>query len=218
MLPATVIKSLEDKMAALQGSFPPGYRIHVGGTAEESGKSLRSVAAGVPIAALVMLIVLMVQLQSVSRLLLVLSVAPFGLIGVAFGVGFVLGPAIGGMLGSIDSRLPFWAAAASSLANGCYGLMILPESLRLELRRPFDWRQQPARLAEAAALAPRAHGPRERLVPRNSRTTRCRRSSCSTRCTATIGRRRRSGCARGGGCHGGTGAGRARGADGQAAW
>jgi multidrug efflux pump len=82
VLPATVIRSLENKMTALGASFPAGYRVQVGGTAEESAKSLRSVAAGLPLAALIMLIVLMVQLQSVSRLFLVLSVAPFGLIGV----------------------------------------------------------------------------------------------------------------------------------------
>ena len=82
VLPATVIRSLEHKMTALEASFPAGYRVQVGGTAEESAKSLRSVAAGLPLAALIMLIVLMVQLQSVSRLFLVLSVAPFGLIGV----------------------------------------------------------------------------------------------------------------------------------------
>ena len=70
----------EDGGAA--GKLPAGYRVQVGGTAEESAKSLRSVAAGLPLAALIMLIVLMVQLQSVSRLFLVLSVAPFGLIGV----------------------------------------------------------------------------------------------------------------------------------------
>lgn len=65
----------------------------------------------------------------------------FGLIGVAFGVGFVLGPAIGGLLGSIDPRLPFWAAAAFSLANACYGLFVLPESLPPEKRRAFEWRR-----------------------------------------------------------------------------
>ena len=65
----------------------------------------------------------------------------FGLIGAAFGVGFVLGPAIGGLLGSVDPRLPFWAAAAFSLANACYGLFVLPESLPRERRRPFEWRR-----------------------------------------------------------------------------
>jgi len=65
----------------------------------------------------------------------------FGSIGVAFGVGFVLGPAIGGLLGSIDPRLPFWAAAVLSLANACYGLFVLPESLPREKRRAFEWRR-----------------------------------------------------------------------------
>ena len=65
----------------------------------------------------------------------------FGLIGVAFGLGFVLGPAIGGLLGSVDPRLPFWAAAAFSMANACYGLFVLPESLPPEKRRAFEWRR-----------------------------------------------------------------------------
>ena len=82
VLPATVISALEAQMAALQASLPAGYTVSVGGTVEESAKSLKSVAAVLPLAALLMLIILMVQLQSASRLLLVLSVAPFGLIGV----------------------------------------------------------------------------------------------------------------------------------------
>jgi DHA1 family tetracycline resistance protein-like MFS transporter len=65
----------------------------------------------------------------------------FGLIGAAFGAGFVLGPAIGGLLGGIDPRLPFWASAAFSLANACYGLFVLPESLPEADRAPFDWRR-----------------------------------------------------------------------------
>lgn len=67
--------------------------------------------------------------------------AGFGMMGVAFGAGFVLGPAIGGILGSVDPRLPFWAAAAASLANAAYGLLILPESLPPERRRAFEWRR-----------------------------------------------------------------------------
>jgi DHA1 family tetracycline resistance protein-like MFS transporter len=67
--------------------------------------------------------------------------AAFGVIGVAFGLGFVLGPAIGGLLGSVDARLPFWAAAAFSVANGLYGLLILPESLPASARRRFEWRR-----------------------------------------------------------------------------
>jgi DHA1 family tetracycline resistance protein-like MFS transporter len=67
--------------------------------------------------------------------------AKFGLIGAAFGLGFVLGPALGGMLGSLDPRLPFWVAAVLSLLNGCYGLFVLPESLPRERRTAFEWRR-----------------------------------------------------------------------------
>lgn len=65
----------------------------------------------------------------------------FGMIGAAFGFGFILGPAIGGVLGDISLRLPFWAAAALSLANALYGFFILPESLAPDKRSPnFVWR------------------------------------------------------------------------------
>jgi DHA1 family tetracycline resistance protein-like MFS transporter len=67
--------------------------------------------------------------------------AEFGKISVAFGLGFVLGPAIGGMLGNLDARLPFWVAAGLSLLNALYGLLILPESLRPECRAAFSWRR-----------------------------------------------------------------------------
>lgn len=67
--------------------------------------------------------------------------ASFGLVGAAFGVGFILGPAMGGMLGSVDPRLPFWVAAGMSLLNGLYGLLILPESLPPERRAAFEWRR-----------------------------------------------------------------------------
>ena len=60
----------------------------------------------------------------------------FGLLGAAFGLGFVLGPAIGGILGGMDLRYPFWAAAAMSLINFCYGFFVLPESLKRENRAP----------------------------------------------------------------------------------
>ncbi len=66
--------------------------------------------------------------------------AMFGKIGVAFGAGFILGPAIGGLLGGMDPRLPFWVAAALSFANTLYGLVILPESLPLQRRSPFRWK------------------------------------------------------------------------------
>lgn len=61
----------------------------------------------------------------------------FGLLGAAFGVGFVLGPALGGLLGHYDLRLPFLVAGCLSIANFCYGYFILPESLPLENRSPF---------------------------------------------------------------------------------
>ena len=64
----------------------------------------------------------------------------FGIFGAAFGVGFVLGPALGGWLGAISTRLPFWVAACFSLANACYGLFVLPESLAPEKRaKQFKW-------------------------------------------------------------------------------
>jgi DHA1 family tetracycline resistance protein-like MFS transporter len=67
--------------------------------------------------------------------------ARFGMIGAAFGVGFVIGPAVGGMLGAFEPRLPFWAAAGFSLLNGFYGLLVIPESLALDKRMPLSWRR-----------------------------------------------------------------------------
>ena len=61
----------------------------------------------------------------------------FGMLGAAFGLGFVVGPALGGLLGGISLRLPFWAAAGLSLANALYGFFILPESLPPAQRAPF---------------------------------------------------------------------------------
>lgn len=65
----------------------------------------------------------------------------FGFLGAAFGLGFVIGPALGGWLGHIDLRLPFWAAAVFSALNWLFGLFVLPESLRPENRRAFEWRR-----------------------------------------------------------------------------
>lgn len=65
----------------------------------------------------------------------------FGMIGAAFGVGFVLGPALGGLLGNSDPRLPFWVAGGLSLANALYGFFVLPESLPAEKRKPFTMRR-----------------------------------------------------------------------------
>ena len=66
--------------------------------------------------------------------------AKFGMLGAAFGLGFIVGPAVGGLLGGIDLRLPFWVAAGLSLANATYGFFILPESLPPERRKPFSLR------------------------------------------------------------------------------
>ena len=63
----------------------------------------------------------------------------FGMISAAFGLGFVIGPAVGGLLGNHNLRLPFWAAAALSLANALYGYFILPESLPPEKRSKSAW-------------------------------------------------------------------------------
>lgn len=65
----------------------------------------------------------------------------FGLMGAAFGIGFILGPAIGGMLGSFGPRAPFFTAGAIALANTLFGFFALPESLPMESRRPFEWRR-----------------------------------------------------------------------------
>jgi DHA1 family tetracycline resistance protein-like MFS transporter len=68
--------------------------------------------------------------------------AGYGIVGAAFGLGFVLGPALGGVLGSIDLRLPFYAAGTLALVNFLYGWFILPESLPPERRsKTFQWRQ-----------------------------------------------------------------------------
>jgi MFS transporter, DHA1 family, tetracycline resistance protein len=63
----------------------------------------------------------------------------FGMLGAAFGIGFILGPAVGGILGSYNVHYPFWAAAAFSLINFSYGYFILPESLKPENRSAFSW-------------------------------------------------------------------------------
>ena len=61
----------------------------------------------------------------------------FGAIGAAFGLGFIVGPALGGLMADGDLRLPFWVAAGMALLNGLYGWFVLPESLPVERRRPM---------------------------------------------------------------------------------
>jgi MFS transporter, DHA1 family, tetracycline resistance protein len=65
----------------------------------------------------------------------------FGMLSAAFGLGFVLGPALGGVFGEIDPRLPFWVAAGLSLLNAMYGLFVLPESLAHDRRAIFKWQR-----------------------------------------------------------------------------
>jgi DHA1 family tetracycline resistance protein-like MFS transporter len=84
----------------------------------------------------------------------------FGMLGAAFGLGFVIGPAVGGVLGGIDVRLPFWVSAALSLANAAYGFFILPESLPPERRAPrLDLRRaQPFATLQRLLRAPTLKG------------------------------------------------------------
>jgi len=65
----------------------------------------------------------------------------FGMVGAAWGIGFIAGPAIGGVLGTFGIRIPFWGAAAFSLASASYGLFVLPESLSKEHRQRLAWRR-----------------------------------------------------------------------------
>lgn len=65
----------------------------------------------------------------------------FGLVGAAFGMGFIVGPAVGGLLGELGSRAPFFAAAGLALANLVFGFFVLPESLPIASRRPFEWKR-----------------------------------------------------------------------------
>jgi len=65
----------------------------------------------------------------------------FGMTGAAFGIGFVLGPVLGGLIGEIHHRLPFFVAGGFAAINFLYGYFVLPESLAPEDRRPFDWKR-----------------------------------------------------------------------------
>ena len=65
----------------------------------------------------------------------------FGMVSAAFGLGFVLGPALGGILGNYSARLPFWVAGGMSLVNAIYGFFVLPESLGKEIRGRFSWKR-----------------------------------------------------------------------------
>ncbi|OED34445.1 tetracycline resistance MFS efflux pump [Chromatiales bacterium (ex Bugula neritina AB1)] len=65
----------------------------------------------------------------------------FGILGAAFGVGFIFGPILGGLLSEFGSRAPFYAAATLALLNMLFGYFVLPETVTESMRRPFDWRR-----------------------------------------------------------------------------
>ncbi|MFN0032471.1 MAG: TCR/Tet family MFS transporter [Flavobacteriales bacterium] len=65
----------------------------------------------------------------------------YGMIGAAFGLGFIIGPGVGGLLADFGTRVPFIACACLSLLNWLYGYFVLPESLKMENRRPFSWKR-----------------------------------------------------------------------------
>jgi MFS transporter, DHA1 family, tetracycline resistance protein len=83
----------------------------------------------------------------------------FGLLGAMFGVGFILGPVIGGVLGDVDLRLPFVVAGCMALVNWCYGFFVLPESLPKERRRRFEWRRANPVAALSGLAALKGVGP-----------------------------------------------------------
>ena len=85
--------------------------------------------------------------------------ANFGLVGAAFGIGFIIGPLLGGTMGQLGLRMPFYAAGALTLINWLYGYFILPESLKPEHRRPIDWsRANPFGAFVELARRPRVFG------------------------------------------------------------
>ena len=81
--PATVVDQLAPEIAQIRAKLPPGYQIAIGGSVEESSKGSGSVVAGLPVFILVVVTILMIQLQSISRVIMVLLTAPLGIIGIA---------------------------------------------------------------------------------------------------------------------------------------
>ena len=114
----------------------------------------------------------------------------FGMLSAAFGLGFVLGPALGGVFGEIDPRLPFWVAAGLSLLTATYGLFVLPESLAHDRRAIFKWQ----RANPIGSLTLLRSNFDYSVWPwlcssAISRTKRYPPLSCCTRCTAIVGTR-----------------------------
>jgi DHA1 family tetracycline resistance protein-like MFS transporter len=83
----------------------------------------------------------------------------YGQLGAAFGMGFILGPVLGGLLGHVDLHLPFFVAGSLAVLNWCYGYFVLPESLKPENRRAFDWRKANPLAAFSRVRALRGVGP-----------------------------------------------------------
>ncbi len=105
----------------------------------------------------------------------------FGLMGAAFGIGFIAGPAIGGLLGAFGPRAPFFVAAAIALANFAFGFLALPESLPRESRRPLDWtRANPLGTFRQILKYPAVPWCSERCSFGSSRTRCCRAPGRST--------------------------------------
>lgn len=67
--------------------------------------------------------------------------ASFGKVGAAFGMGFILGPVVGGFLGDFGPRVPFFVAAGLAFANGIYGWLVFPETMAKDKQRPFEWKR-----------------------------------------------------------------------------
>jgi MFS transporter, DHA1 family, tetracycline resistance protein len=119
----------------------------------------------------------------------------FGLLGAMFGLGFILGPSLGGVLGHFDLRLPFFAAGTLALLNLAYGYFVLPESLPADHRKPFRWRA--ANPVAALSALRQLHGV-GRLVAvvacAGPRSSCCTPAGCSTPPSSSAGGRSRTAC------------------------
>ena len=116
-----------------------------------------------------------------------------GCVGAAFGLGFVLGPSIGGLLGSFGPRTPFFVAAGLALLNATFGLFAVPESLPRERRRAFEWsRANPFGTLMQLRKHPSSSASRAWHSCGCSGIRCCQAPGRSTRCCASIGRRQRS--------------------------
>jgi multidrug efflux pump len=129
--PATIVDRIAPEIGKIQAALPDGYRIVTGGSVEESGKGSASVMAGIPLFVLAVVTVLMIQLQSISRVSMVLLTAPLGIIGIAlflllfnqpFGFMALLGTiALSGMImrNSVISGRPDRAGSGSRQSARC---------------------------------------------------------------------------------------------------